>query len=91
MKATGIALDTRLKERFEYGKKILDNSVCPECEEKYLREGVLLIDFSNGSLVVMKDEAFLRLTDNKMKIPPNRIIETPYHIIKCIQDAIQNV
>ena len=35
--------------------------VCEECREKYLKEGILLINPDTGRLVVLKEEAFKRI------------------------------
>jgi hypothetical protein len=32
--------------------------VCEECREKYLKEGILLINPDNGRLIVLREEAF---------------------------------
>ena len=46
--------------------------VCSKCKEKYLKEGILLINPNNGRLVVLKEDAFKRIFSNT-SIPPKRI------------------
>ena len=89
MEDTGIALDRRLRQVFEYGKKFLDNSVCPECEQKYLKEGVLLINSSNGNMIVIKESALPNFFTGK--IPKNRIIETPDKVLEKIREVYANL
>lgn len=54
-----IIMDTMLRDRF--CKYVKTPHVCPECKEKYLQEGVLLIAPESDRIVVVKDEAFNRM------------------------------
>ena len=59
-----IAMDKRLCNRFEYGTKYVDPSeVCSGCREKYLSDGVLIINPETGSMIVITEEAYNRLID----------------------------
>ena len=66
-----ILLDTKLRQKFEM-HTINPASVCQECKDKYLSKGVLLINPKTGSLVVISDEGFKRMTD--MPIPQKKIV-----------------
>jgi hypothetical protein len=55
-----ILLDKRMKKSL-CKNNIIPGRVCEKCEEKYLKEGILLMNPETGSLVVIKDEVFKNL------------------------------
>jgi len=55
--------------------------VCEECSNKYLATGVLLCNPHNGNFVVIKDELFKRIFDEKTPIPPKRIAWTEQEVL----------
>jgi hypothetical protein len=70
-KETGtLLLDRRLRDVFEM-HTINPASVCKACREQYLKEGIMLINPHTGSLVVIKEEAYKRLTNKP--VPEGRI------------------
>lgn len=81
-------MDRRIKDTFE-PKTIDPTGVCEKCTEKYLKEGVLLINPKNCNLVVLRDEAF-EATMN-VPIPPKKIAFCDQELLDKIQEeANQN-
>ncbi len=66
-----LLLDRRMRDTFEK-YTINPTSVCSVCKEKYLKEGILLINPKTGSLAVIKESAFKRIFD-KTPLPVHRI------------------
>lgn len=62
--------------------------VCDECREKYLKQGVLLVNPDNGRLVVIKDEAFNKMFDQP--IPEGKIAYTDDQVLDKIFDSQKN-
>lgn len=54
-----ILMDRRLKPTFEMHTP--SPEPCSGCKEKYLKEGILLLNPKNGDLVVLKITAFKRM------------------------------
>ncbi len=61
-----LLLDKKLEERFEM--RTVTPQPCDACREKYLSEGVLLFAPNTGGVVVLKDEAFERIFDQKVPV-----------------------
>lgn len=61
------------------------NQVCDECREKYLVNGVLLVNPDNGCLVVLKDEAFSRIFDQP--IPAGKICFAEQKVLDYLNEA----
>lgn len=77
-----ILMDRRLKDTFE--RRTVDpTGVCDKCRDKYLTEGILLINPKNGNLVVLKEEAFKAVLD--AKVPENRIAFCDQELLDKIQ------
>lgn len=55
-KDLSIILNTRLKKTY-CRKNFIPGEVCKECEEKYLKIGILFINPETGSIAVVKEEA----------------------------------
>ena len=66
-----IALHRRLRKVFPRGPVVDPTQVCDACREKYLADGVMLINPRSGSFAVLKLEAFERLFD--VPVPKGRI------------------
>lgn len=85
-----LLLDTRivrkngqpqLRETFDH-HTIDPRNPCKECQDKYLKDGVLIINPETCSLVVMKTEAFTRIFD---KPAP------PHHIAFCDEELLRRL
>ena len=64
-----LLLDRRLRPKFEM--RTLTPEPCDKCKEKYLKNGVLIMNKECNRLVVLKDEVFARIFD--MAIPKGKI------------------
>ena len=60
----------KLRETFDM-HTIDPRNPCDQCREQYLTDGVLLFAPEDGSVAVIKDEAFSRIFDRP--IPPHKI------------------
>lgn len=74
-----LLLDRRLKNTFEK-HTINPGTTCNACKEKYLKEGVMLINPETGSLAVLKEEAFKRMFN--VPIPVHGIAYTEEKVVK---------
>jgi len=81
-----IVLNAKLENTFD---RIMINpgEVCPECREKYLKEGVMIINPETGSLVILRDEAFHRVFSGT-EMPPKRIAFASEVMIKFLNGTI---
>ena len=59
--------------------------VCEKCTEKYLKEGILLINPDDGALAVIKDSLFSQIFENT-SIPDGRICFTEQNILDFINN-----
>lgn len=76
-----LLLDRRLRDRFEMYTTFPD-SVCKTCREKYLSDGVMIINPDSYDLIVLRVEAFTRIFNKP--IPPQ-------HIAFCDQEVINRI
>jgi len=74
-------LDMRLKDTFDTCTTT-PTSLCDECKEKYLKNGVMLINPETGKLVVIKDSAFKRIFDKP--IPKHKIAFTDNEVLSAL-------
>ena len=79
-----ILLDKRMRDRFEM-HTINPTNPCDKCREKYLKEGVLLINPETCSLVILKNEAFKRMFNTV--IPKGKICFAEEGIIQGLMQA----
>lgn len=61
--------------------------VCDECREKYLSQGVLLINPDNCNFVVVKDEAFSRIFDSS--VPKGKIAFTEQKVLDMLNTSVE--
>lgn len=62
--------------------------VCEECNEKYLKLGVLLINPDNGNFVVVKNSAFKKIFANT-PIPIKKIAFAEQNVIETIMKNVK--
>lgn len=67
----GVVLHKRLRKVFTERSVVDPSQVCDACREKYLADGVMLINPRSGSFAVLKLEAFERLFT--VPVPKGRI------------------
>lgn len=60
--------------------------VCQKCTEKYLKEGILLINPNNSAFVVIKDSLFSQIFDDTILPPDNRICFTEQNVLDFINN-----
>jgi hypothetical protein len=72
-----LLLDRRLKNTFEK-HTINPGTTCDVCKDKYLKEGVMLINPETGSLAVLKKEAFKRMFN----------VPVPVHMIAYAEEKV---
>jgi hypothetical protein len=75
-----ILLDRRLRPKFSK-QTINPATTCADCKDKYLKEGVLIINPETGSFVVLKEEGFKRRFN--IPIPTQRIVFAKEVINSC--------
>lgn len=87
---SGVILSTTI-ERGEL-KRVFDKKrytdptiVCPECREKYLTNGILLINPNTLNLVVLKLDAYLRLFPNQV-VTDDHIVFADDELIKTLME-----
>ena len=78
-----LLLDRRLKPTFEMHTPTLE--LCEDCKEKYLTDGVMLVNPENGSLVVIKISAFKRMFNTP--VPPKHIAFTEQKVLDLINNS----
>ena len=49
--------------------------VCEECEKKYLKEGILMINPNNGRLAVLKEAAFRKMFGKRKRDAKGRFMK----------------
>jgi len=64
--------------------------VCEKCTEKYLNEGILLINPDNGALVVIKDNLFSQIFEGT-SIPDGRICFTDQNVLDFINNLYNDL
>ncbi len=64
--------------------------VCPDCREKYLKEGLLMINPENADYLVIKDEAFKGLFP-EADLKGHRIVFTEQRVIEAIRDKYKEL
>ena len=67
----GVVLSTtiennELKKIFDHKHYVDPSLVCPDCREKYLQKGIMLINPDTLNLVVIKLDAYMRLFPNQV-------------------------
>jgi hypothetical protein len=77
-------MDRRLKESFEM-HTVNPAGVCEKCKATYLGKGVLMINPKTGSLVVIADDAFKRITGRE--IPEGKIVFTEEAVVEKLMEA----
>jgi hypothetical protein len=86
-----IILFGKLKGDAEAPRKVtLSIEPCDACKEKYLKEGVMLVEANEqrqptGSIVVIKTEAFTRMFN--VEVPNQHIAFVDHTVITMIQEA----
>ena len=78
-----IVIDMRLRPVFD--RRTVFPEVCTKCRSKYLTQGVLVINPRTGSLVVLKDDAFVRAFDRP--VPEKRIAFVEEDVIQAIMST----
>lgn len=78
-----LLLDRRLRPKFEM-KTVIPTEVCDKCKEKYLKNGVMLINPNSGKLVVLKDSAFKRMFNKPL--PSKKIAFTDDELLDKLQE-----
>ena len=83
---TGVVLSTTIEDGklttpFDKMRYVDPSMVCPTCREKYLKEGILLINPKTCSLAVLKVDAYMRMF-------PNQVI-TDDHIVFADEEQIE--
>ena len=73
-----ILLDRKMRDVFE--RRTITPSPCEACKEKYLSVGVLLFVPDNGSVAVIKDEAFTRIFNREL--PKDKIAFCDYEVLE---------
>lgn len=82
---SGVVLSTtiennELKKVFDKKRYVDPTIVCPKCREKYLKEGILLINPHTLNLVVLRLDAYMRnfpnqvITDDHIIFADNELI-----------------
>lgn len=91
---SGVVLSTtiengELKKVFDKKRYVDPTIVCPTCREKYLTNGILLINPTSLNLVVLKMEAYLRLFPNPV-ITNDHIVFAEDELIKILTEMHHN-
>jgi hypothetical protein len=77
-----LLMDRRLKNSFDR-YSFHPAHVCEKCRDKYLSDGVMVINPETCGLIVLKDEAFTRLFDRK--IPEGKIVYCELEVLEKVQ------
>ena len=79
--STAVLLDKRMKKSLP--RETFGVEPCEKCKQKYLKEGILLINPETGSLVVLKESAYKRVFN--VPVPKGRVVFAEEKVLEVLR------